>query len=190
MDSPLWSAPRYPEGGMDNTDPFVACLNSTMQKYRETGDPVTLRWIFQQCHNNRVYPPPEVMDWLANGVLQDDPNEITAQLGLKAERGKENPIKKAERTGRDNELAIWIYYLCRHTGIAVAAAADGVYLRELKAGRDASSATWIEAQYRRHWKKHFATDPPYDLFGYRPDLLPEFLDSFPMEWLQRHGLKC
>lgn len=190
MDSLLWSAQRYPEGGFDSTNPFNVCIESAIQRYRETGDSVALRWIFQQCHDNRVYPPPEVMDWLAKGILQDDPNEISAQLGLKAERGKENPIKKAERTGRDETLALAIYYLCRHAKISVAAAADGVYLRELKAGREVSSASWLEAQYRHRWKKHFATDPPYDLYSDRPDWLPKFLDSFPLEWRQQHGLKC
>jgi hypothetical protein len=188
LPAPFWNAPRYPDGGIDTEDPFNQYINMVMENHPE--DPVTFREIFGDCHANRVYPPPEIMDWLARAILQEEPKEIQALLGLKApSRGREDPIRERRRVNRDYDHAVWVFWLSHFAGVSVQNAAEGVYERCLQEKRDVADPSWIEDQYRRKWKKKFIEDPPLIPFDTRPDLLPRFLAMFPKDWLKRVGLK-
>lgn len=176
---PEWSGFRF----------FISIL---LLKYRATGNPVILRSIFDCCHKYRIYPPIEVMDWLANGVLQSDPSQIPRKLGLKAGKGKEDPLLTARRLQATSFMMREIFHLCRYTKVSISAAAEGVYLRYLPLSRslfkyDVPAPEWLDDQYRRVWKKRF-TDTNGFMDG-NPERQKEFINLFPVEWRERYGLK-
>lgn len=185
-----YNAPPYVDGEIEVFDQFLAFIYSEIRDYRENGDPVVLYNIFKQCHDNRVYPPVEIMDWLANAVLQDDPNKIPVRLGLKPQApGHKNPVDVSRRRWMNDYYATLIWTLCHFAGISISAAAEGIYLREFNAGCEVPAASWMEDQYRRRWKKHYTADPLLGLYENHPDLLQAFISSFPRDWQERYVLK-
>lgn len=174
---------------------FAVWCAPYLKWYKETGNPMHLLDLFRVCHENRIYPPTEVMDWIGSALIQfmksEGHEDIAKLLGIKSPGpGKKNPLEKRNKEGlaslHESVMRMLLYFF----PITITAAAEGLYERETVAGRPVPDASWLEEQYRKKWKKRFDENDPYiTIHREKPDELSKFLASFPESWRARHGLK-
>ncbi len=177
---------------------FKFCINEHQRDYQETGDVRHLLRLFRLCYEYKEPQLPEVLDWLAKALIQFEDNNGTGDLnkllGLNAPgKGKLNSIASAALKARQNHHLELMNLLICLFDVSIAAAAEGVWLRETVADRPVSNTDWLDQQYRRYWKKKVAKEnlSPMDIYPWRdrPEKVKEFLESFPEDWRRRHVLK-
>lgn len=163
-----------------------------LKQYRIDNNPIWLHRIFEVCHDNNIYPPAVVMEWLAKGVLQPNPNDIPKLLGLTVKRGKENLFSAFERKQKTYRIMMEIFILNSGAGIPVAAAAEGVCLRRERYTKNIPDASWIADQYSRRWKKYFSARNDLQFLARvvdTQDKLTRYLERYPADWRRRYVLK-
>lgn len=163
-----------------------------LKRYRIDNNPIWLYRIFEVCHDNNIYPPAVVMEWLAKGVLHPNPNDIPKRLGLTVKRGNENLFSAFERKQKTYRIMVEIFILNSGAGIPIADAAEGVYLRMERHTKNISDAGWLADQYRRRWKKYFSSRDDFQSLVRlvdTQDKLIRYLEKYPAEWRERYVLK-
>lgn len=205
----VWFVYYLPDFPMDRSDSLESSLIGTeehqmffavwfapyLMRYKETGDPLHMLDLFRMCHENRIYPPAEVMDWIGGALIQfinsEGHEDIANLLGIKSPGpGKKNPLQERNKKGLAYLHGSVMHMLLYFFPITITAAAEGLFEREVAAGRPVSEVSWLEEQYRKKWKKHFDDDDPaITIYKEKPDKLSKFLASFPKSWRARYGLK-
>jgi len=166
-----------------------------LMRYKETGDPLHMLDLFKICHENRIYPPTEVMNWIGDALIKfinsEGREDIAKLLGIKSPGpGKRSPLKNRNREGMAYLHGSVMHMLVYFFSITITAAAEGLYERESAAGRPVPDISWLEEQYRKKWNKLFNdNDPSITIYDENPDKLSEFLASFPENWRARYRLK-
>lgn len=182
-------------GTEENQVFFAVWFAPYLKWYKETGDPMHLLDLFKMCHENRIYPPTEVMDWIGSALIQfiksEGHEDIANLLGIKAPGpGKKNPLQKRNKEGLAHLHGSVMHILLYFFRITITAAAEGLYEREVAAGRPVPEVSWLDEQYRKKWKKNFDENDPFiEIYIEKPDELSKFLASFPDNWRSRYGLK-
>lgn len=182
--------------GTENDQSNIAILFIPyLMRYKETGDPLHMLDLFKICHENRIYPPTEVMNWIGDALIKfmnsEGREDIAKLLGIKSPGpGKKSPLENRNREGMASFHGSVMHILVNFFSITITAAAEGLYERESAAGRPVPDISWLEEQYRKKWNKLFNdNDPSITIYDENPDKLSEFLASFPENWRARYGLK-
>jgi len=192
MDKP--EPPRY----LDDDEayfveyPGYIRLYLDLKQYRIDNNPIWLYRIFEICHDNNIYPPAVVMEWLAKGILHPKPNDIPKRLSLTVKRGNESLFSAFERKQKIYRIMMEIFILNSGARIPVAAAAEGVCLRMERDKKEIHNASWLEDQYRRRWKKYFSARNDLQSLVClvdTPDKLTRYLERYPADWRRRYVLK-
>ncbi|MDS4058646.1 MAG: hypothetical protein RKP73_08740 [Candidatus Contendobacter sp.] len=205
----VWFVYHLPDFPIDRSDSLESSLVGTeehqkffaiwfapyLKWYKETGDPLYMLDLFRMCHENRIYPPTEVMDWIGDALIKfinsEGHEDIADLLGLKSPGpGKKNPLQNRNKKSlaylHESVMHMLLYFF----PITITAAAEGLYERETVAGRPVPDVSWLEEQYRKKWKKRFdENDPSITIHKEKPDELSKFLASFTKSWRTRYGLK-
>lgn len=166
-----------------------------LMQYKETSDPLHMLDLFKICHENRIYPPTEVMNWIGDALIKfmnsEGREDIAKLLGIKSlGPGKRSPLANRNREGMAYLHGSVMHMLVYFFSVSITAAAEGLYERESAAGRPVPDVSWLEEQYRKKWNKRFDDDDQWiTIHDKNPDELSKFLASFPENWRTRYGLK-
>jgi hypothetical protein len=106
--------------------------------------------------NLGIYPPLAVLEWLRDGfekyMENDGKNSVDKCLGLESSRGKAPLVARMKIENRNAHYSMIMHILVNEFSVNIRDAACMVHAREIEAGRNCPSDSWIEQQFREKWK--------------------------------------